>query len=184
MRTETEQLTIGVETWCSDGPCGHVLCVVVDPYHRVTHLVVEPKHRQGRGRLVPLDLVEATPNEVRLRCSMDEFERLEAAEETDFSPGPGGYGVPQPLVHDTLPSGSMAVHGGDHVLATDGEIGKVQGVVIDGSSHQVSHFLLQEGHLWGRKRVAIPIQALAGLDTGIRLNLTKEQVQELPPAEL
>jgi hypothetical protein len=115
---------------------------------------------------------------------MDEFERLEAAEETDFSPGPGGYGVPQPLVHDTLPSGSMAVHGGDHVLATDGEIGKVQGVVIDGSSHQVSRFLLQEGHLWGRKRVAIPIQALAGLDTGIRLNLTKEQVQELPPAEL
>jgi len=184
MMTGTEQLTIGVETWCSDGLCGRVLCVVIDPRHRVTNLVVEPKHREGRGRLVPLDLVEATPDEVRLRCSMDEFERLEAAEVTDFSPGPGGYGVPQPLVHDTLPSGCMAVHGGDHVHATDGEIGKVEGVVVDRSSHQVNQFLLQEGHLWGRKRVAISIGALAGLDTGIQLNLTREQVQELPAAEL
>ncbi len=182
--TETEQITIGVEARCSDGPCGHVLCVVVGPFHRVTHLVVEPKHRQGLGRLVPLDLVEATPDEVRLRCTKDEFEKFEAAEETDFSPGPGGYGVPQALVHDTVPSGDVAVHGGDHVHATDGEIGKVQGLVIDRSSHQVSHFLLQEGHLWGRKRVAIPISALADLGNGIRLTLTKEQIQELPSAEI
>jgi hypothetical protein len=32
----------------------------------------------------------------------------------------------------------MAVHGGDHVHATDGEIGKVEGVVVDRSSHQVN----------------------------------------------
>jgi hypothetical protein len=182
--TETEQLTIGVEARCSDGPCGQVLCVVVDPLFRVTHLVVEPKHRQGRGRLVPLDLVGATPDYIRLRCTKDEFEKLNPAEATDYSPGPGGYGVPQPLVHDTVPAGDVAVHGGHHVHATDGDIGKVQGLVIDPASHQVSHFLLQEGHLWGRKRVAIPISAVAGLATGLRLNLSKEQVQDLPSAEI
>jgi len=41
--------------------------------------------------------------------------------------------------------------------------------------------LLLEGHLWGRKKIAIPISAVTGVDAGIRLNLTKEQVGELPP---
>jgi len=181
---ETEQFTIGTEAHCSDGPCGQVLCVVVDPVHRVTHLVVEPKHQQGRGRLVPLDLVDATPDAIRLHCTKDEFEKLNPAEATDFSPEPGGYGVPQALVHDAVPAGDVAVHGGHHVHATDGEIGKVQGLVVDRASHQVSNFLLQEGHLWGRKQVAIPISAVASFATGIRLTLSKQQVQDLPSAEI
>lgn len=44
--------------------------------------------------------------------------------------------------------------------------------------------LLKEGHLWGRKQVAIPISAVASVDTGIRLNITKKQVEDLPPVEL
>jgi hypothetical protein len=44
--------------------------------------------------------------------------------------------------------------------------------------------LLQEGHLWGRKEVAIPIGAVIGVDEGIRLNLTKEEVQDLPPVDV
>ena len=51
--------TIGAEVSCSDGVCGEVRRVVVDPVARaVTHLVVEPKYRRGHGRLVPLDLVD------------------------------------------------------------------------------------------------------------------------------
>jgi len=42
--------------------------------------------------------------------------------------------------------------------------------------------LLQEGHLWGRKEVAIPISAVTRVDPEIQLNLTKEQVGDLPPA--
>jgi hypothetical protein len=42
--------------------------------------------------------------------------------------------------------------------------------------------LLAEGHLWGRKEVAIPVTAVTRVDQGIRLNLTKEQVGDLPPA--
>jgi hypothetical protein len=48
--------TIGADARCTDGACGKVIRVVVDPVARaVTHLVVEPKHRHGLGRLVPLD---------------------------------------------------------------------------------------------------------------------------------
>jgi hypothetical protein len=38
------------------------------------------------------------------------------------------------------------------------------------------------GHIWGRKEIAIPISAVTGVDNGIRLNITKKQVEELPPA--
>ena len=61
------------------------------------------------------------------------------------------------------------VRRGEHVHATDGHIGKVQGLVIDPKSHRVTHVLLQEGHLWGRKEVAIPISAVRGVGDGIRL---------------
>jgi hypothetical protein len=48
----------------------------------------------------------------------------------------------------------------------------------------VTHVLLQEGHLWGRKEVAIPIRAVTGIDDGIRLTLTMPQVQDLPPVDI
>ena len=85
---EATQFTIGVDANCADGICGEVSRVVVDPIARtVTHLVVEPKHRLGLGRLVPLDLVDATTGEIRLRCTLVEFEKLDHAEERQFLPG-------------------------------------------------------------------------------------------------
>jgi hypothetical protein len=36
-------------------------------------------------------------------------------------------------------------------------------------------------HLWGRRQVAIPVSAVASVDAGIRLNITKQQVEDLPP---
>jgi hypothetical protein len=70
---------------------------------------------------------------------------------------------------------------GDHVHALDGEIGEVQGFLVDPGDHHVTHVLLKEGHLWGRKKVAIPVSAVTGMAEGIRLNITKKQVEDLPP---
>ena len=89
---KTTPFTIGADVSCIEGVCGEVSRVVVDPVARaVTHLVVEPKGRQGLGRLVPLDLVDATEGEIRLRCSLADFEDLDPAEETQFVPGTRGY---------------------------------------------------------------------------------------------
>jgi hypothetical protein len=49
-------------------------------------------------------------------------------------------------------------------------------------SIRVTHVLLQEGHLWGRRDVAIPASVVTKVENGIWLNLTKEQVEDLPPA--
>jgi sporulation protein YlmC with PRC-barrel domain len=221
--TETTQFTIGTEVSCTDGVCGEVSRVVVDPVARVvTHLAVEPKHGSGLGRLVPLALVDATEDEIRLRCTLAEFGQLEAAEEVKFLPGSGGYGtygsaqalswpyyglggvggvggmglglggglgqglesVPQTVTYDKVPLNEVEVRRGEHVHATDGNIGQVQGLVIDPRDHHVTHVLLQEGHLWGRKEVAIPISAVTGVADGIRLNISKQQVQDLPPVDV
>ena len=98
--------------------------------------------------------------------------------------GMGGGAGPQATVSDRIPAGEVAVRRGDHVHATDGAIGRVQGLVIDPSDHQVTHVLLDEGHLWGEKRVAIPISAVTGVEDGVQLNLTKDEVRDLPAVEL
>ncbi|MEO9138028.1 MAG: PRC-barrel domain-containing protein [Jatrophihabitans sp.] len=219
--SQRTQFIIGAEASCSDGVCGEVTRVVVDPVaEALTHLVVEPKHRQGDGRLVPLALLDTTTSVVRLRCTLAEFNKLEAADESHFISGSHGYdgysggqilrlpyyglgnglglgagglslgmtadlgNLDLPVTTDIVPSGEVSVHRGDRVIATDGEIGRVQGLVVDGPDHRVTHVLLQEGHLFGRKDVAIPIKAVTGVDDGIGLNISKQQVKDLPAIDI
>jgi len=220
--SETTQFTIGSDVSCSDGNCGELRRVIVDPIARaLTHLVVEEKHRQGTGHLVPIDLVASSGTEIHLRCTRAQFETLENAEETQFLPGaPGqwGYGQdqmlsqpyymmggtgmmgsvgsggmggrgmggmgPQPITSDRVPAGEVEVRRGEHVHATDGPIGKVQGLVVDPADHHVTHVLLDEGHLWGKKQVAIPIGVVTGVSDGVQVNLTKDEVRDLPPVDL
>jgi sporulation protein YlmC with PRC-barrel domain len=182
------QFTIGAEVSCTDGVCGEVSRVVVDPVARtVTHLVVEPGHRRGLGRLVPLGLTDAEPDEIRLDCTLAEFGQLDAAEETQFLPGSSGFGSYGPeqalswpyyglgigggladgmgtgmgiglenpsrtVTYDTVPLGEVEVRRGEHVHAVDGDIGQVQGLVIDPRDHHVTHVLLQQGHLWAARK--------------------------------
>ncbi len=194
MAEETE-FAIGARARCVDGPCGKVSRVILDPATRaVTHLVIEPEHHGGPGRLVPLDLVDAATGVITLRCTLGEFGGLEPAEETemvegyDAALGVGGMltpmGAPRPVqtvVQDVVPLGEAEVSSGEHVHALDGPIGQVRGFLVDPDDHRVTHVLLQEGHIWGRKEVAIPVSAVTGVEDGIRLSLTKKQVADLPP---
>jgi hypothetical protein len=208
---------MGVEVTCTDGACGELRRVVIDPVARsLTHLVVEPEHGPGRARLVPIELVDEAAEGVTLRCSGVDFDALEEAEETHFLPevderfgyengqvlalpyyglggglggaGMGGAGMaayPQAIIEDRVPVGEVEVRRSERVHATDGDIGRVQGLVIDPKDHHVTHVLLQEGHLWGKKEVAIPISAVKEVAAdGVQLELTKDQVRDLPPVEL
>jgi sporulation protein YlmC with PRC-barrel domain len=203
-------IEIGSDAVCSDGFRGEVISVVIDPAEaRVTHLVVEPKGRSGLARLVPLDLVDAAAAEIRLRCTEEEFKNLAPAEETlaEFVPGqpdpiqllaPGwrdagagpavaGSTIYPPIREqetiDLVPPGEVEEHRGDHVHATDGDIGQVRAIRIDPGTHAITHVLLREGHLLRHKDVAIPAGQIAAFDDGIRLRLTRQQVEDLPPAD-
>jgi hypothetical protein len=216
--SQMKRFTMGSKVTCSDGVCGKLSRVVVDPIARaLTHLVVEPLPRWSMGRLVPIDLIESAGEQIRLRCTQAEFEALDQAdvtefltgadEEWDYEPdhilslpyyalvmdapsgldamGSMGLGTGMSSVsYDRVPLGEVEVRRGDHVHATDGDIGRVQGLVIDPRDRHVTHVLLDEGHLWGKKEVAIPISAVMGLEDGVRLNLTKDDVGGLPPVQI
>jgi sporulation protein YlmC with PRC-barrel domain len=223
---DTTDFVIGTEVRCSDSDsdCGQLQRVVIDPVARaLTHLVVEPKHRPGTGHLVPIDLADVVAGDIQLRCTTEEFDALDDAEDTQFLPGAdgafnyeqdqmltwpyyalgsggigmggmgmGGVGLgmggmdlgPRAITHDRVPTGQIQVRRGEHVHATDGEIGKVQGLVVDPSDHHVTHVLLDEGHLWGAKTVAIPIAAVTTIVDGVRLSLSKDQVRDLPGLDI
>jgi hypothetical protein len=96
----------------------------------------------------------------------------------------GGPEAPVFVHSDRVPLGEVEVRRGDHVSATDGTIGRVRGMVIHPGDHCVTHVLLDEGHLWGQKMVAIPISAVKDVMDGVRLNLTKDEVRDLPAVEI
>jgi hypothetical protein len=136
-----EEFTLGARASCPDGFCGVVSGTIVDPAARtVTHLVIEPENGSV-ARLVPLDLVEGTADDVRLR---------------DYSSRGLGQGPRRPLVVE-------------------------HAVPLGETDDKVTHILLEEGHLWGRRQVAIPVSAVASIEDGIRLNITKRQVEDLSP---
>jgi hypothetical protein len=150
---------------------------------------------------------DAAPGQLRLRYTEAEFMTLDPAEETlaEFAVGqtlpvqllPTGWrGTGEPVARggdilriperetiDVIPSGEVEEHGGDHVHAADGDIGQLRGFRMDPASGRVTHVLLGEGHLWGRKEVAIPFDKITGFDHGISLSLTRRQVADLPPAD-
>jgi sporulation protein YlmC with PRC-barrel domain len=207
---------IGADASCSDGACGQVTRIIVNPVAReVTHLVVDQKHRRGLGRLVPVDLVDATTGQLRLRCTLAEFQALRPAQETEVVPdldptghqdpprsvnflpssagalwvigrrGPRRPETPQKVTVDSVPSGEVDIRRELTVCATDGEIGQVQGLVVEPGGHHVTHVLLQEGHMLGRKKVAVPIGAVIKIGTLlIHLSITKHQVKNLPSVDI
>ena len=200
---ETERFTIGADVSCTDGPCGTLARVVVDPIARlVTHLIVEPRPGHGSARLVPLELVASAADEIRLNYALADFDSLDPASEGQFIasdndvpnyratdtvawPFFGYRGARGHLeAYDAIPPGEVEVQRGEDVHATDGHIGQVEGLVIDPDSHHVTHVLLQEGHPWGRKQVAIPIGTVTRVAERIEVNLTKQQVRDLPEVDI
>ncbi|NUP47292.1 MAG: hypothetical protein HOW97_08255 [Catenulispora sp.] len=92
---------------------------------------------------------------------------------------------PTPTTVERIPVGEVSVRRGERVHAVDGEIGRVRGLVVVRPDSEVSHILLDEGHLWGRKRVAIPIRDVAGIDDdGVAVRLTKDEIKNLPPVDV
>ena len=83
---QAQLFRLGADVRCTDGDCGQLRTLVIRPGDdTVTHLVVDPAHRGGPGRIVPLSLVDiggagTAEGEVLLRCTRDEFEGLDPAE--------------------------------------------------------------------------------------------------------
>ncbi|HUB04329.1 MAG TPA: PRC-barrel domain-containing protein [Solirubrobacteraceae bacterium] len=201
-----ESFKIGAHVEATDGRCGNLARLIFNPItDLLTHLIVEPGHHDEQARLVPVDLVVSAGDDViKLSCTKERYDQLDSAEDVQFLPGETtgqgygansaalpyfGIGLPlghhgQPMYSDRVPVGEVEIRRGDPVHAKDGEIGAVEGLVIDPADHHVTHVLLQEGHLWGHKQVAIPIGVSNRVDYEVRVDLTKDEIEALPPVSL
>jgi uncharacterized protein YrrD len=186
---------------CTDDYCGRITHVVLkSATHEVTHIVVQETGVFNPPRIVPVSLIdESTPERIQLRCTRDDlgtfpsFTEIESVERQMPGYVNGPYSMPtyypavQPyeIEHEMIPQGELALRRGARVVATDGQIGHVDGVLVDPKTEGITHLVLREGHLWARRDIAIPVSEIDDMDEDeVRIKLDKDGVEALPSIPL
>ena len=82
------RLDLGSPVRCTDDAVGELADVVIDPQtRRVTHLVVQPHHRDEEARLVPIDRAqagEASDATISLSCTVAQMSEFELVREAAY----------------------------------------------------------------------------------------------------
>ena len=200
-------IALKAQVECSDGVCGRSVYVLINPViNQVTHLVVKEDSSPNTEFIVPVDLVaKTTADTIRLSCSKAELEKMDPFIKTtviedqlqndNFGVG-GTYGlgsyyylpyvnseitVYESVKNKQIPPGEFAVRRGTRVKATDGDVGHVDEFVVKPMNGNITHLVMREGHLWGKKDVIIPLSAMGDThDDTVFLNLDKHQIEALP----
>jgi sporulation protein YlmC with PRC-barrel domain len=96
-------------------------------------------------------------------------------------PYPGELDSHVTMSYDRVPKGEVEVRRASAVISADGDsLGEVDGFVVDADEH-ITHFVLERGHLWGRKEVTIPIGAVSRVERDeVHVALSKDEVGALP----
>ena len=178
---------------------------------RVTHLVVQPQALAGSRLVpVELAESAGDQSQITLHCTLHEVSELEPVEEVAYL-RLGGFPVDDPnwdvgvstvlaepyygaeefagagypadveRFYDRIPKGEVEIRRASLVTSSDGHsLGRVEAFILD-HEEEVTHFVLEHGHLWGRRDVTIPINAVEKIETDqVTVGLTKHEVGELP----
>ena len=194
-------IAINARVECTDGPLGKTTNVIVNPVtKKVTHIVLEDKGLPDNAtRMVPFNKVaDSTPAKITLSCSkadvtsMPPFLKGQVIQET-ISGGAWSSGdvyASQYVFNDTaydvvqgahIPAGEKAICSGMDVAATDGKVGRLDELVLDPESGDITHILMRKGHLWGKREVAVPASAVDYIEAyTVHLNVDKSAVKEMP----
>jgi sporulation protein YlmC with PRC-barrel domain len=199
-------IPLDVEVSCSDGRNGRSTAIIVDPKSdQVTHFVVEAETREY---LVPINAIaESAANRIRLHWSWTELIAAEPfvkqvpadeahmeilAAEMAGSSVLGPYTSPDAVYmaetlaaatmgEEQVPENELAIHWGARVEATDGDIGRVDELLIDPQTNRISHLVLRKGHFWGKRDVTIPVEQIDRVEADVLfLRLDKAAVGQLP----
>jgi hypothetical protein len=89
-----------------------------------------------------------------------------------YNPSDFGAYVPEldpgvGIRYDRVPKGEIELRHASDVYSSEREhLGRVEGVLVDGND-LVTHLLLERGHLWWRREVAVPVDAVAKFETDV-----------------
>jgi sporulation protein YlmC with PRC-barrel domain len=176
--------------------------LVVQPLHQ---------HGRARLVPIELADSESQREDILLRCNVEDVRRLEPVQDvaylrlnafqvddpdwdvgvqdvyampyydaTGFQTTAPGLDRDVTVLYDRVPKGEVEIRRSSTVWSSDEHlVGSVEGFLVD--EGQITHVVLEEGHVWGRREVTIPIGAVAkvGTDT-VNLRLTKDELGGLP----
>jgi sporulation protein YlmC with PRC-barrel domain len=203
------EIPLNAQVECTDGVYGRSEYVLINPVtDQVTHLVVKEEASPNTEYVVPIEFVtETIADTIRLSCTKAELEQVKPFIKTTFVEeklpdknfgfsaggffGAGSYyympyvtpenTVEVPVEHRQIPHGELAVQRGTRVEAKDGYVGKVDEFVVNPKNGHITHLVMREGHLWGRKDVIIPLSVMGDTrEDTVFLKLNKHQVESLP----
>lgn len=189
-----------------DGEAGRVWKVAMDPRDRkVTHLIVHKGVLFGRNVVVPIaHVTKMGKGEVWLDTSNDELKAYPDYEETAFTEPSEGWdyplafpmgGIIWPLqpgwagvnpmllpgthVVENIPEDDVALESGTAVECTDGHCGRIDRVIVDDHSNEMTGFVIRRGFMFARD-VKAPMSWIARVEKdAVHLKLSKRQVEEM-----
>lgn len=201
-------IPIHAKVTCIDGPVGKSSHIIVDLItEQVTHFVVKTDH-PDKQFLVPIDKIEGSDRSViLLDCSKEDVYQFYPFNESYFNgtdaydsapPVPNGGSASSTMYRpyrtadygkDSPASGShydeIALNKGTLVLATDGEVGKIDELVIDPETHRVTHLLLRQHFIFNKWIVTIPVSKIERVDADtVFLNIDKKAIEDMPAVAL
>jgi len=179
-----------------DGELGRVENVLVNVMAgKITFLVVRASESPNAERLVPEKCIEsAEKGRVKLRIDMKEFHKLKEFIQEEYLP-PNMFMRMAQEEHETLPlapaswtvereaipEGAVAMRRHAAVMATDGKAGKVDEYLVERRTGRITHLVMTEGHLWGKRTIEIPVALVDRYeDNAVHLKIDKEAVELLP----
>jgi len=188
-------LVPGTPVHAADGPVGRLERIIIDPEHdRTTALVIREAQLPNTLRLVSEKYLERADGQgVTLSLTRKRFEAQKPYIETDYyAPdffltvarqeqctlplSPASWIVERPAT----PAGAVALVGHETVEATDGKVGRVDGVLLDREGGHVTHIVLRHGHLWGARDILVPAGLVVGYEDGrVRLAADKAAIEAL-----
>jgi hypothetical protein len=199
------EIPVHAHVLCSDGNYGQSTDVIVDRLTlKATHFVVQANLFDSL-RLVPMDAVASyDAHVIHLKCRKAEVDEFPLFIERDYAQSEDlaylypavetqDWGAPtmipalgpQPIAidHVNIPEGEVEIPNGLPVQATDGTIGHVDYLISDDQTGKITHFVLQHGHLWGKKDVVVSLECVDHVDDeAIYLKISRTDVEKLPKA--
>lgn len=198
-------IPINAKVYCQDKLCGRTQAVILNPVNDVvTHVVVKENKSPYTERLVPIDTIDASLSDnVHLNFNEGMLHNLPSFFDVEYIQTmvprytqvydmsylvpivvPEKKFVEEKLYH--IPKDELAITRGTEVYSADGyALGKVDEFLVDQSGGHVTHLILQEGHIFGKKDVFIPVTEIESVnDSSLHLKLDKEDIEKLPAIPL
>lgn len=167
------EMPLCARVYCVDGPCGRVTHCVVDlSTRRVTYLVVTTNDSSIVERLVPIGMVKETGHDsIQLCCSNQDVSSMAPFAEIEWRCHGASDCVAlfdpclihkivmrpffDPIKHQRLPSGQLAIHRRTRVEAAGGRVGRVDSLHIHPADHRITQVILTTRRLWAKTTVRL-----------------------------